>query len=55
MDMEEQPGSISSMKKTVERNEKIINEADQWTPELQMRIEQTHVLKIMIEALKDVD
>lgn len=55
MDMEEQPGSISSMKKIVEKNKRILAETEEWSPELQMRIEQTYVLECLIEAISDLD
>lgn len=55
MDMEEQPGSISSMTKIRESLLKLIDETSEWSPELQMRIEQAHVLGVLIEGLKDLD
>lgn len=55
MDMEEQPGSISSMKNTIAKNKRIIDEAKEWTPEIQMRIEQISILECLIEAFIDLD
>jgi hypothetical protein len=51
MDMAEQQLSTSSIEATIKRNKEIIAATKQWTPELQMRIEQTYVLEIILQAV----
>ena len=55
MDMEEQPGSISSMAKIRNRLLAEIEATPEWSAELQMRIEQAHVLGVIIDGLRDFD
>lgn len=44
-------GSVEFIRETIKRNQEIIANTEDWSLELQIRIDQTYVLEIMLDSL----